>query len=431
MRNIKTVTILGANGSMGSHCAGIISGFGNAKIFMIGRNLKKAKMGILAAKDSIKSNVIEKQLIPKTYANLPECISQSDWVFELITENSVQKTKLNLQVAKYLKPNTIISTVSSGLSITNLSKSFSLAQQKNYFGTHFYNPPYKMLLCELISNPNSDPKTKTMLSSYLTHTLQRIVVETNDTPGFAGNRIGFQFINEAAWFAHKYESRGGIAYIDELLGGLIGHTMPPLATIDLVGIDVHKAIVDNLYQNTNDEAHITFKMPPFLQHLISLHYLGTKTGRGLYNIENNHKMVLDTKTLTYKQLPKFNIDFVSHAKNLISEGLYSNAIKLILHSSGTEANIIQHFIARYISYSLSLVGPVVKTKEDIDMVMGYGFGWLPPCALIDLLGGKKPTAKLIESFNFVIPKIISQHKTDKPFYTLQNQLDYRSFIRSN
>lgn len=431
MKNIKTVTILGANGTMGSLCAGIISGFGNAKIFMIGRDIIKAKIGIMAAKNSIKSDVIDNLLIPKTYDNLQECISQSDWVFELIAEDLDQKTKLNRQITRYLKPDTIISTVSSGLSITNLSQSFDSVLQKNYFGTHFYNPPYKMLLCELISNPHSNAKTKNELSQYLSDTLHRVIVETNDTPGFAGNRIGFQFLNEAAWFAQKYESRGGIAYIDELLGGIIGHTMPPMATIDLVGIDVHQAIVDNLYQNTNDDAHATFKMPQFLQHLVSQHNLGTKTGSGLYKIENNQKMVLDTTTLTYKELPKFNIDFIDQTKNLISEGLYSNAFRLILNSSSTEANIIHHFIARYISYSLSLVGPVVKTKEDIDLVMGYGFGWLPPCALIDLLGGKNTITKLIEKFNFTLPKTIIQQKTNTTFYTLQNQLDYRSFIRSN
>ena len=126
MLKIDTVTILGANGSMGSQCAGIIAGFGNAKIYMIARDIDKAKDGIKRAMDSIKSDVIRKQLIPKTYEDLEECISQSDWIIECASENLDVKQQLNSQIAKYKLKNSIVSTVSSGLSISILSY-FTLA----------------------------------------------------------------------------------------------------------------------------------------------------------------------------------------------------------------------------------------------------------------------------------------------------------------
>lgn len=431
MIKIKTVTILGANGAMGSHCAGIIAGFANVKIFMIARDLTKARQGIETAKDSIKSDVIDKLFIPKTYKDLEECVSQSDWIFELATEDINLKSKLNNLISKFRKPNSIVSSVTSGLSITKLSDSFDLSGRKHYFGTHFYNPPYKMILCELISNPKSDIKIKKRLSNYLTNTLRRVVVETKDTPGFLGNRIGFQFLNEAALFAHKYESKGGFAYIDELLGGIIGHTMPPMATIDLVGLDIHQAIIDNIFENTKDEAHNTFAMPQFFKHLISKNYLGNKTNSGIYKTENGQKMVFNPKKLIYEPIPQFDFEFIKKIRNYISEGLYSDAFKFIIESPGTEANIIRYFIARYISYSLSFVGSIVKTKEDVDLVMGYGFNWLPPCSLVDLIGGKEITTNLIRQFNFIVPKIIIDQPKNTPFYTLQNQLDYRNFIRSN
>jgi 3-hydroxyacyl-CoA dehydrogenase len=64
-----------------------------------------------------------------------------------------------------------------------------------------------------------------------------------------GNRIGFQFINNAMQFAVKYKDKGGIDYIDAILSGFTGRSMPPLVTSDFVGLDVHKAIVDNVFQN--------------------------------------------------------------------------------------------------------------------------------------------------------------------------------------
>jgi 3-hydroxyacyl-CoA dehydrogenase len=431
MINIKTVTILGANGTMGSHCAGIIAGFGNAKIFMIARTLEKAQEGINIAVDSIKSDVIKGQLIPKTYDDLPSCISKSDWVFELVPEDLNLKKQINQKISSLVKNNAIISTVSSGLSITELSKCFTPTQQKNYFGTHFYNPPYKMILCELIAGPNSDPKIQNELLNYLQKTLHRKVVITNDTPGFAGNRIGFQLLNETLQFAKKYKKEGGLALIDKLLGGFTGRSLSPVATIDLVGLDIHQAIVNNIYRLTNDNAHESFKIPKFVEYLISNNFLGDKCKQGFYKTEGDQKLVFNIDKKRYEPIPKFNIELIDQIKEKISNGEYNKAFKLLLKTKTFESEIIKYFYARYISYALSLVGVVVKNKEDLDKVMAYGFNWLPPCALIDLIGGKNEAVKLIKQYKLSVPKEISQHSEKTKFYTLQNELDFRTYIKAN
>ncbi|MCL4383936.1 3-hydroxyacyl-CoA dehydrogenase family protein [Patescibacteria group bacterium] len=428
MKSIKTVTILGANGTMGSHCAGIIAGFGEAKIFMVARTLEKAQEGIHIAQDSIKTDTIAHQFIPQTYADLASCIPQSDWIFELTAENLELKKEITSLIAKYKKSGSIVSTVSSGLSINELSKCFTESESKFYFGTHFYNPPYRLLLCEFIPTNKSDPSTQAELISYLSNQLHRQVVITKDSPGFAGNRIGFQILNEAAQFANRYQDLGGITYIDELLGGVTGHTLPPMATSDLVGLDVHQAIVDNLYLHTSDEAHETFKMPAFLTFLISRGYLGNKSGQGLYKNENGQKYVFNTVKLRYEPIPVLNFPLLTKIKAKISVAQYQEAFNDILTGNTQESEIMAYFIARYISYSLSLVGTVVNQLHDIDLVMGYGFNWLPPSALIDLLGGYQPTVKLIHRFKLPVPQTLSS--SIDHFYKLQNQLDYRNFIRA-
>jgi len=428
MLKIDTVTILGANGSMGSQCAGIIAGFGNAKIYMIARDINKAEDGINRAIDSIKSEVIKKQLIPKTYDDIEECISKSDWIIECASENLDIKQNLNNQIAKYKTEDSIVSTISSGLSISNLAKSFN--KNTNYFDTHLFNPPYKMLLCELISSPNSDQKIQQELFDYLKNILHREVVITKDTPGFAGNRIGFQLLNESLQFAEKYQKQGGIALIDKLLGGFTGRAMPPIATIDLVGLDTHKAIVDNIYELTNDNAHESFKLPKFVDYLIINNFLGNKNNQGFYKKEGDQKLVFNINKKSYEPIPKFNIEFIDRVKELISNGEYKKAFAIVLKTKTFESKIVQYFIARYISYSLSLVGSVVETKEDIDKVMAYGFNWLPPCALIDLIGCKDEIIKLIKQNKLSVPDEISKHSSKENFYTLQNELDFRSFIKA-
>lgn len=430
MLNIKTVTILGANGNMGSQCAGIIAGFGNAKVYMVARTIEKANIGIEKAIDSIKSEIIRTQLIPKTYENIEECLSDSDWIIETVAEDISSKHQINQLISKYKKNGSIVSTVSSGLSINELSQDFSIMERKYYFCTHFFNPPYKMLLCELISNNKSDIKVQKELIDYLENVLLRKVVITEDTPGFAGNRIGFQLLNEAVEFSIKYQNEGGFAYIDYLLGGFTGRAMSPIATIDLVGLDVHKAIVDNIYKLTNDDAHQSFKMPQIMEDLINNNSLGNKSGQGFYKRETDKKLVFNINNNKYEEITKPNIYLITHIKELISNGEYSKAYQQLLESDTLESGIIQHFFARYISYSLSLVGLVVKTKEDVDKVMAFGYGWLPPCALIDIIGGKERAINLINKYKFDVPDVISKHPFNKNFYTLQNELDFRSFIKA-
>lgn len=72
-------------------------------------------------------------------------------------------------------------------------------------------------------------------------------MQVKDNPAFLGNRIGFQFINDAMQYADRFKDNGSIDYIDAILGSFTERSMAPLTTSDFVGLDVHKAIVDNIY----------------------------------------------------------------------------------------------------------------------------------------------------------------------------------------
>jgi len=96
MRTIRTVTILGSNGNVGSQCAGIIAGFGGAVIHMLARNIDKAEFGIERAIQSIRSDSIREQLIPGTYDHdLKEAVQDSDWILEVVAEDYTTKTTVS------------------------------------------------------------------------------------------------------------------------------------------------------------------------------------------------------------------------------------------------------------------------------------------------------------------------------------------------
>jgi len=435
MREIKTVTILGANGAMGSGSAGVIAAFGEAKVHMLARDLEKAKQGIEAAVNSVKTDTIRNRMVPGTYEqDLEKAVSESDWVFELVAESYEVKEPINQRIAKSRRPGTLVSTVSSGLSIARLAQAFDEDGKKHYYGTHFFNPPYKMILCELVTHPGNDKKLTKALSEYLDEVLGRAVVTTNDTPAFAGNRIGFQYMNEVAQFAEKYADQGGIALLDEILSGYTGRAMSPLATVDFVGLDVHKAIVDNIYANTKDSAHETFRLPSYMQRLIDEGKLGMKSGGGLTKITKHpggkrEKFVYNIKSGNYDPYPKFDIPFIKAARKEIQESNYTKAMQIVKEANGLEADLARYFIGRYISYSLSIVGEVVETKEMADAAMGFGFNWVPASALVDFLGGTKETIALLEKSKLPVPELLSKAKSGKKFYELGDKLDARSLFK--
>ncbi len=438
MRNIRTVTILGANGNVGSQCAGIIAGFGGVVVHMLARNIDKAEFGIERAIQSIRSDSIREQLIPGTYDHdLKEAIQDSDWVLEVVAEDYTTKSSLLSLVDPHLKPGTIVSSGTSGLSIEKLSKALKPEARHYFFGTHFFNPPYKMLLCEFISTSQADPEVTEMLSSFLSKTLRRQVVHVADSPAFAGNRIGFLMLNLAVQLAQQHKDRGGIPFIDTILGGFTGRVFPLLKTIDLVGLDIHKAIVDHIYAGADgQEERDMFLLPDFMQQLINLGRIGRKARQGLYDYvsgpgSTGAGQCYDILTGQYRPVPEIQIEFADRANALIRVSDYSGAVNVIRREQSLEGEICRYVLARYIGYAFSLVGTVVPDRESLDTVMGFGFNWVPPSAWVDLLGGVKETVRFLEQAGVTPPEVLLETGVDGPCYTLKKTLDPRSLFRAN
>ena len=280
--NIKTITVIGANGTMGKNVSGIFASFGNAKVYMVGRNIEDVIDAKQKAINSVKSSAIDVNLMQKDYSSLGQCIKESDLIFESIFEDLEVKRDVYNLISKFIRPGTIVATGTSGLSINSLGLSFEEEVRKSFLGIHMFNPPYNMTLCEVIPTEFTDKDLLIDIKKYLTERLKRKVVEVKDQPAFLGNRIGFQFLNEALQLSEKYKQRGGIDYIDSIIGPFTGRSMAPLVTANFVGLDVHKAIVDNIYENTQDYANETFIFPTYSKNLVLENRLGAKTGSGLY-----------------------------------------------------------------------------------------------------------------------------------------------------
>lgn len=387
---ITTVTVVGVTGTMGANVAGIFASFGNAKVYAVGRDIEKVKRTIPRIVKSVKANSIASNLVPADFSMLEKCVSESDLVFESSSEDIKVKTEIAKQVAKTLKPTAVSCTGTSGLSITDIAECYPEELRGHFFGVHMFNPPYSMSLCELTPTRYSDKEMLYDLKEYLEKKLFRTVVEVKDSPAFLGNRIGFQFINEAMQCAEQYKDNGGVDYIDAIIGSFTGRSMAPLVTADFVGLDVHKAIVDNVYQNTNDYAHDTFVLPQFAVKLVEEKKLGRKTNGGLYQLikyENGLKRqtVLDLNTGAYRDQIPYVFPFADKMKKYIAEGDYTKAFERLVNNHSQEAEICLSFLLKYIVYSLYAAKEVGYSVHDADDVMATGFNWCPPLAMYQAL----------------------------------------------
>lgn len=431
--NIKTVTIIGVTGTMGANVAGIFASFGDAKVFCVGRDIEKVKRTIPRIVKSVRADAIAKNLIPADFSMLEDCVSQSDLVFESSKEDIFVKKEIALRVGKVLLPHAISGTGSSGLSITEIAACYPEELRGHFFGIHMFNPPYTLPLCELTSTCFSDKDMQAELNDYLNNTLHRTVVEVKDSPAFLGNRIGFQFINESLQFAEKYKDNGGIDYIDALLGSFTGRTMAPLTTSDFVGLDVHKAIVDNIFDNANDYAHETFVFPEFACRLVAEGKLGRKSGGGLYQrikYENGltRQTVFDINTGLYRDVIPYVFPFADKMKRKIAEGDYVKAFECLVNNHSQEAEICLSFLLKYIVYSLYATEEVGYTIDAADDVMATGFNWCPPLAMYQALSTVADMPLLIKER---LPEICCKVDVNRLLADVKpSKYDYRLYFKS-
>jgi len=405
VKPIRNVVVLGANGAMGSGSGAVFAAAGIPTVFLA-RTREKAEAGRARAESMVKSTAISRFITTGTYEDdLERAVAAADLVFEAVAEDLETKKTFFSRVDRARKPDAIVATVSSGLSIAAMCAGQSESFRRHFLGIHFFNPPTVIVGCELIPHTGTDPAVTAYVRELLAGPLGREVVETSDTPAFAGNRVGFKVLNEVAQLAEEH----GVAFMDQLVGPHSGRAMPPLVTVDFVGWDVHKAIVDNLYAHTKDEAHAAFQLPAYMQRGIDAGRLGNKTKGGFFKKDAaKNVLVLDPARDDYRPLAEVTTAlpaFVDQMKAAIHVGRYERAMDAFCTAQGKEADLLRRVVLGYISYGLGRVGEVVKHARDVDRIMGFGFNWAPPSVLVDAIGARR-TIGLLEQAKLAVPRVL-------------------------
>ncbi len=412
-RKIERVVVLGANGTMGYGSAALFTQ-AVPEVTFLARTKEKAEEGLAAAIKQVRSPTVANRARTGSYDDdLASACAGADLIFEALTEDFDLKKDIFDKVEAARRDDSIVATVTSGLSINKLCEGRSDSFRKNFLGLHFFNPPNVIVGTELIAGDDTDPELVDFIDAYSTLLLGREMVRTADTPAFAGNRVGFKVMNEVAQLAGEI----GVALTDKLIGPYTGRAMTPLATIDLVGWDIHRAIVDNVYENTNDEAHETNKLPAYMADLMGKGVLGNKSGGGFFKKDGKKRLVLDPASGDYTPADEIvlpELGYIDEVAALHRDGRYKEGMAVFAAAGGEHAKIARKVIAGYVAYAFHRVGEVTETIDGIDRIMGMGFNVAPPSVLVDAFGAQT-TVDLIAEAGLEVPAALAQAaKTGEP-----------------
>ena len=201
--------------------------------------------------------------------------ADADLVVEAAIENLDIKKSIFAELDKICKPETILATNTSSISITAIAA--ATKRPDKFIGMHFFNPATVMKLVEVIRGAHTSDETYKAVAD-LSVEIGKEPVEVNEAPGFVVNKILIPMINEAADLL--YTGVASAEGIDTAMKLGANHPMGPLALGDLIGLDVCLAIMDVLYNETHDPK---YRASLLLRKMVRAGTLGRKTGKGFFD----------------------------------------------------------------------------------------------------------------------------------------------------
>ncbi|RJP50223.1 MAG: 3-hydroxyacyl-CoA dehydrogenase/enoyl-CoA hydratase family protein [Anaerolineaceae bacterium] len=352
-----------------------------------------------------------------TLGNLEDdfgAIAEADWVCEAIIENLKIKQDLMARIDEVRKPNTIVTTNTSGIPVKAIAEGRSKEFKKHFLGTHFFNPPRYLKLLEIIPTADTSRDVTEFFVHFGEFNLGKGIVLCKDTPNFIGNRVAFGTGAFALDFILNNDYT--VDEVDALTGPLMGR--PKTATfrlIDLVGVDVWDHVGKNLaplipYDKLGQKYLAAEKPRKLMDTLLERKWLGNKTKVGFYkevrNAEGKKEFhSLDLNTFEHVPAGKPRFDSVKAAKDV--EGL-GDRLKIMLEADDKAAKLVKALTYQSLQYVSTIIPEVADTAKPIDDAVRWGFMHeAGPFETWDMLGVKE-TVKHMKAEGYTPAKWVDE-----------------------
>ncbi len=402
MQPINQVAVIGA-GVMGS---GIAAQFANAGIPVVlyeqhQQILDRALEGLLSRKPAALMDPSSLGLIQTALVGDWQKLTPCDWVIEVIVEDLEAKRKLYAKLEAHLPSHCLVSSNTSGILWSELTKNCGTEFKRRFAITHFFNPPRYMQLLEFVKGPDTDAETTQRLIDCCEQQLGKTVVIAEDTPGFIANRIGIFSILNGIQLAIKKNIK--IEEADAITGRPLG--MPKTGVFglaDLIGLDTIALIARNFRTQLAkyDYAQPVLGMPDLMEIMLRKGAIGRKGPGGFYRIiRTEDKKQSETVTETGDYRPT-DMESLALAKSL--------SFNRLLDDAGERGQFVWDFLSGIIVYTLEIADQIANSPGDIDTAMRLGYNWRwGPFELLDKIGVARFAAHL-EQQEKPIPKRLRQ-----------------------
>ncbi len=334
-------------------------------------------------------------------------IAECDWVIEVIVEDMAIKRALVEKLDRLRKPGTIVSSNTSGLPLRAIAEGRSEDFRKHWLGTHFFNPPRYMKLLELITTPDTLPEVRDTVVDFADRVLGKGIVFAKDVPNFIANRIGifgFMYVVKT-----MLDDGYTVDEVDALTGPAAGRPKSAtFRTLDIVGLDVVAHVIRNLHDGVpNDPQRDIFKMPEFMEKMLTQKWFGEKTGQGFYKKvktpEGSDIHTLDPKTLQYG--PKGKAGFPSLAMTKTVEDP-AERFKMLVQAQDRGGAFVWKTTSEVLCYAANRIPEISDDILNVDRAMRWGFNWdFGPFETWDLIG-VETAVKRLETEQRAVPPLV-------------------------
>ena len=421
---IKKVAVIGA-GTMGAGIAGQVANAG-VEVWLLDLPSYGDSVNALAERGFKRlKNLTSPGLMSNDAGQLIHCgnteddfaqLADCDWIAEAVVERLDVKQALYQRIDAITGPDTIVTSNTSTIPISLLTKGMPQAFCERFAITHFFNPVRFMRLLELVRGEHTRDDVIDTLDEFCESNLGKGVVVCEDTPGFLGNRVGVFAIQCALHTA--FDMNLSPTEADALFGRPMGIPKTGVFGLyDLIGIDLMADVAKSLQSilPAGDEFHQYAQPIPLMTQMVVNGQTGNKGGQGFYRDTESGKEVLNLANGVYQPTSRLQLPLAQKAE--------AHGVAELLDDDSAYGRFAWQVLSSTLNYAASLIPEIGSNILPIDDAMKLGYNWIyGPFELLDQIGAQRVVERMQQEDRNVAPMLLLAAKKQGFYQIIDQQL---------